>query len=177
MAATHVALLRGINVTGKHLLPMKDLKILFEACGAKDVSTYIQSGNVLYAAAPRTALTLAKKVRNRIEADFGFSPSIVVRTIRELSELSARNPFLKREPNFSHLLVFFLENEAKCTNLGLERFAPDEFILSGQECFAYFPKGIGQSKFQNAHLDKAVGCATTARNWNTVLKLLDLART
>jgi len=176
MPSSHIALLRGINVTGKHILPMKDLRAIFEAAGAKDVSTYIQSGNVLFNAAPKAASAIASKVHAHIEADFGFASPVIVRTTKDLSALPARNPFLNRVTEFSRLLVFFLERDSMVSSVDLVRFAPDEFILSSPELFAYFPQGVGQSKFNNTHLEKLAGSPSTGRNWNTVLKLIELAK-
>jgi uncharacterized protein (DUF1697 family) len=176
MPSSHIALLRGINVTGKHVLPMKDLKAIFEASGARDVSTYIQSGNVLFNASPKAAAAIAARVHARIEADFGFTSPVIVRKAQDLGALPARNPFLPRVTDFSRLLVFFLEHPSLVTSLDLLRFAPDEFTLSSPELFAYFPRGVGQSKFNNTHLEKIAGSPATGRNWNTVLKLIELAK-
>lgn len=176
MPRSHVALLRGINVTGKHVLPMKDLQAIFEASGAQDVSTYIQSGNVLFNAPPKAAAQIASKVHARIEADFGFVSPVIVRTSHDLITLPTRNPLLPKVTDFSRLLVFFLERPSLVTHVDLSRFAPDEFVLSSQELFAYFPRGVGQSKFNNTHLEKVAGSPSTGRNWNTVLKLIELTK-
>lgn len=176
MPSSHVALLRGINVTGKHVLPMKDLKSIFESSGARDVSTYIQSGNVLFNASPSAATAIAAKVHARIAADFGFTSPVVIRRTKDLRDLPSRNPFLPRVTDFSRLLVFFLERPSLVTTLDLLRFAPDEFVLSSPELFAYFPRGVGQSKFNNTHLEKQAGSSATGRNWNTVLKLIELSQ-
>lgn len=176
VARNHVALLRGINVSGKHILPMRDLQTLFAEAGAQDVSTYIQSGNVLFNAPPKSIVRIAKNVHARIESDFGFTSPIVVRATTGLAALPARNPFLPRVTDFSRLLVFFLERPSRLTSLDLLRFAPDEFVLSSSEVFAYFPRGVGQSKFNNTRLEKLAGSPATGRNWNTVLKLIELAK-
>ncbi len=176
MARNHVALLRGINVTGKHILPMRDLQAIFVEAGAKDVSTYIQSGNVLFNAPPKSIAHIAENVHARVESDFGFISPIVVRATSDLSTLPSRNPFLPRISDFSRLLVFFLERESLASQIDLSRFAPDEFAFSPTELFAYFPRGVGQSKFNNTHLEKLAGSPATGRNWNTVLKLIELAK-
>jgi uncharacterized protein (DUF1697 family) len=175
VAKTHVALLRGINVSGKHTLPMRDLAQIFEECGAREVATYIQSGNVVLNVAAKQAAGLAARVENEIERRFGFAPPVVLRRVEELEMLTAVNPFLPRVTEWSRLLVFFLKEKPQGT-VDLTRFAPDEFVCVGREVFAYFPKGVGVSKFSNTHLDKAAGTVSTGRNWNTILKLLEMAQ-
>lgn len=176
MPRSYAALLRGINVTGKHILPMSALKSLFEEAGAKDVLTYIQSGNVLFNAPAKSIAGISRQVHARIETDFGFTSPVIVRTTKSLADLPARNPFLPRIEDFSRLLVFFLERESIVPNIDLLRFAPDEFVLLSSELFGYFPRGVGQSKFNNNHLEKLAGSSATGRNWNTVLKLIELAK-
>lgn len=176
MPASYIALLRNLNVSGKNTLPMKDLQALFTDAGAKQVSTYIQSGNVLFHAPASAAPRIAQKVQSRIEDEFGFTSPVILRRAEDLAALPTRNPFLPRVTDFSRLLVFFLAQPTTLTSIDLARFAPDEFSLSSQELFAYFPRGVGQSKFNNQHLEKLAGSPATGRNWNTVLKLIELSQ-
>lgn len=176
MPASHIALLRNLNVSGTNKLPSQDLQALFSEAGAKNVSTYIQSGNVLFSASAAAAPRIAQTVQSRIEQEFGFTSPVILRRAQDLAALPSRNPFLPRVTDFSRLLVFFLAQPTKLPSIDLSRFAPDEFILSSPELFAYFPRGVGQSRFNNQHLEKLAGSPATGRNWNTVLKLIELSQ-
>ena len=90
----YIALLRGINVGGSHMLPMKDLKLLFEQNGCIDVQTYIQSGNVIFRSAISDTGRLAKQVTSAVSKGRGFEPRVLVLTRSELERAAANNPFI-----------------------------------------------------------------------------------
>src|SRR5688572_1736439 len=92
--SSYVALLRGINVGGKHRLSMADLGARFAEAGCADVRTYIQSGNVVFCASPTTAERVGRAISEGIAAAHGFSVPVVVRTAKELRAVVANNPFL-----------------------------------------------------------------------------------
>lgn len=171
MPATHIALLRGINVGGNQILPMKDLAALFTDLGCTDVRTFIQSGNVVFTAKPKLAATLAAKAESLINERFGFAPPIVLRSKEQIDSVLTRNPFLPSITDFARLLVLFLKDHPSKKSLDTARFAPDLFHLDGHEIFCYFPNGMGQSKFNNNYFDKQLSTISTGRNWNTTLKL------
>ena len=172
----HIALLRGINVGGKHVLPMKALVALLEELGCTGVRTYIQSGNAVFrhrAAAP----ALAKKIRAAVGREFGFEPEVLLLTRAQLERAARGNPFRKGEPDPRKLHVVFLASAPKRPDLAsLEELkAPDErFELAGSVFYLHAPSGIARSKLA-ARIDKALGVPTTARNARTVERLLELA--
>src|SRR5262249_23704371 len=88
--------LRGINVGGKNMLPMKDLAAIFAAAGCKDVETYIQSGNVVFGAASATAARLPDAVAAAIAKRFGLRVPVVLRDANEMSKVAAKHPLLER---------------------------------------------------------------------------------
>jgi uncharacterized protein (DUF1697 family) len=90
----HVALLRGINVGGKNILPMKDLAAMFEAAGCADVRTYIQSGNVVFSAPAGVLRKLPEQVAKAIEKRFGFMSPVILRSSEDLARAIRENPFL-----------------------------------------------------------------------------------
>jgi uncharacterized protein (DUF1697 family) len=173
-----ICLLRGVNLGGHHKVPMEVLRTLCESLKCQDVQTYVQSGNVVFRTSERDPAALGKKIENVIEKKFGFRADVVVRTPSELREVIARNPFKKRsgiEPG--KLLVTFLATDPgpEIRNAVLEiKTNPEEVHLSGRELFIYYPDGQGRSKLW-AKVDKALRNAGTARNWNTVTKLLEIA--
>jgi uncharacterized protein (DUF1697 family) len=175
----HVALLRGVNVGGKNILPMKALAAMFSDAGCADVRTYIQSGNVLFEADAALAGRVPGVIGKAISARFGFSPVIVTRTAAELGEVTRHNPFLKGSVDTRTLHVGFLLDRPSKANLAAldpKRSPPDAFAPRGREIYLQFPNGMGRSKLTSQYFDSTLETTITVRNWNTVLKLLELAR-
>src|SRR5262245_46695182 len=90
----HIALLRGINVGGKNILPMIDLAAMFCKAGCANVRTYIQSGNVVFASSPALAARIPKMITAAIDKRFGFQPLVMICTGREIEAVIEANPFL-----------------------------------------------------------------------------------
>src|SRR6202451_2326100 len=107
-ASTYVALLRGINVGGKHKLPMKELVEVCSATQCSNVRTYIQSGNVVFTAPVNVAKGLALTLAKNIEERFGFPVPVVLRSHEQLAQVARSNPFLKAGKPESTLHVLFL---------------------------------------------------------------------
>jgi uncharacterized protein (DUF1697 family) len=170
-----VALLRGINVGGKNLLPMKELAALFAECGSADVATYIQSGNVVFRAALAGA-ALETKLERAIADRFGFEVPVVVRSAAELRAISKQNPFLPAR-DVGELHVAFLKHAPapeRVAALDHRRSPPDEFEVVAREIYLRCPNGVARTKLTNAYFDRALATISTARNWRTVLKLVDM---
>jgi uncharacterized protein (DUF1697 family) len=175
--STFVALLRGINVGGKNLVPMGQLKSLFTALGHEDVATYIQSGNVVFRSAVGDERKVAAELEQRIAETFAVSPRVLLRTPGELATIASGNPFLGREPDLLKLHVVFLSDPpaaAAADELDPNRSPPDEFSVRGREIFLRLPNGAGRSKFSIDYFEKRLGVQATARNWKTVMKLIEL---
>jgi uncharacterized protein (DUF1697 family) len=177
---TIIALLRGVNVTGNHMIKMADLRALCESLGHCNVQTYVQSGNVVFQTSERSHAGLSAKIEAAIEKTHGFRPDVVLRTVPEMREVIAKNPFAKRkdiEPG--KLIITFLATEPVAESRGaLSSLKPDpeELHAKGREVYVYFPDGMGRSKFVPV-LGRALKGKGTARNWNTVTKLLEMAET
>jgi uncharacterized protein (DUF1697 family) len=174
----HVALLRGINVGGNNLLPMKDLAKIFADAGCTDVRTYIQSGNVIFEA-PVGAPGVGDFVVRNIEKRFGFQIPVIVRTSQQLLKIIRDNPFLESVADQRWLHVYFLAhapNAQAIAALDPARSAPDAFHVRGQEIFLHLPNGMGRSKLTNAYFDSKLSTTCTARNWATVLKLSEMMK-
>ena len=173
----YVALLRGINVGGKNKLPMKALADMFRDEGADDVTTFIASGNVLFAATAKLAGTLASRIERRIDKDFGLRVPVVLRTAAELAAAVAKNPFVARGADENELFVMFLAAKpsgAAERELDPKRSPPDEFALVGRELYLRLPNGAARTKLTNAYFDRVLGTIGTGRNWRTAQKLLEL---
>ena len=178
-ANNYVALLRGINVGGKHKLPMKELVEVFSASRCSDVRTYIQSGNVVFSAPPNLGRSLAAALEKKIELRFGFAVPVILRSHDQLARVAQANPFLTRGASDQMLYVVFLADEPSAEAVGKldpQRSPGDEFRVVGSEVFLYLPNGAGNSKLTNAYFDSKLATTGTARNWATVLKLLDMTK-
>ncbi len=174
-----VALLRAVNVGGTGIIRMADLKVLCEAAGFRDVTTLLQSGNVVFRATGSDN-AVAKKLADAIEKGHGFRPAIMVRTADEIAAVMKANPFKAEEKSDpSHLIVAFAADAP--TAGAAERIAAvkvnkERLHLGPRELYVHYATGQGTSKVTNAVLERAMGTPVTARNWNTVGKLLALAR-
>ena len=175
---TNIALLRGINVGGKNKLPMKELVAMFHEAGCDDVRTYIQSGNVLFRAAPTLAENIPSLISESILSRFGYHIPVITRTAWELQELMKANPFVESEAEASRLLVLFLADlpdYAHVEALDPGRSPGDKFEVLGREVFLHCPNGVARSKLTTNYFDSSLLTTSTARNWRTVQKLLELA--
>jgi uncharacterized protein (DUF1697 family) len=173
-----VALLRGINVGGKNLLPMKDLAGLFGEAGCADVRTYIQSGNVLFRANPARAERLPPLIAKGIAERFGYRTAVLLRSVEELGETIRNNPFAAAGVPESWLHVMFLASRpdaSRVAALDPDRSPPDAFVVRGREIYLQCPNGVGKSKLTNAWFDAQLATTSTGRNWRTVGRLFDLA--
>jgi uncharacterized protein (DUF1697 family) len=172
----YVALLRGINVGGKNMLPMKDLARLFADAGCTDVCTYIQSGNVVFEA-PASASKLADVITAKVEKRFGYRVPVILRTSQQMAKIVRDNPFLQAGLAEKTLHVYFLANAPDARAIaGLDpgRSAPDAFQVRGQEIYLHLPNGMARTKLTNAYFDSKLSTTCTARNWATILKIADM---
>jgi uncharacterized protein (DUF1697 family) len=175
--AKHVALLRGVNVGGKNLLPMKELVGLFAAAGCEEVKTYIQSGNVIFCAEEKVVKGLDRMIAMMVENRFGLKVPVVLRTSLELEAVIRRNPFLKAGVEEEKLHVSFLADQpaaALVAGLDAARSAPDEFAVVGREIYMNLINGAAKTKLTNAYFDSKLKTVSTMRNWRTVLKLAEM---
>jgi uncharacterized protein (DUF1697 family) len=171
---TLVALLRGVNVGGKNKVPMAELKKELADLGLEDVLTYIQSGNVVFRT--KNATTAGAQIEKRIAEKYGLSVTVVLRTLPELRRIEKANPFSKADTSKLH--VMFLADKPKAGAAGqldLDRSPPDEFAVKGREVYLHLPNGAGRTKLTLDYFERRLGVAGTHRNWNTLLKLIELA--
>jgi uncharacterized protein (DUF1697 family) len=175
---TRIALLRGINVGGKNVLPMTELVRDLQALALRDVTTYIQSGNVVFSAAGETATELGDRIAAGIENRHGFRPHVLILTPGQLQLAIESNPFGDAESDPKTLHLFFLASAPTAAGFaGLEaaKSASERFQLVGQVLYLHAPDGIGRSKLA-ANAEKLLGVTTTSRNWRTVKRLSAMVR-
>jgi uncharacterized protein (DUF1697 family) len=175
-----IALLRGINVGGKHRVPMADLRELFAQGGFPGARTYIQSGNVVFAGdvAGAARARVAARLAAVAQRTFGFPVPFVLRTARELAAIAGNNPFLAEGEDPSALHVVFASGpiSARAARaLDPDRSPPDRFRVAGDVVFLHCPNGVARTKLTADWFDTSLGLTTTVRNWRTVLALRELA--
>ena len=188
--ASHVALLRGINVGGRNKVPMADLREVVASLGHTGVTTYIQSGNVLFSSAETDTAKLAAALEAAIAERFGIWASVVVLSRAELAAVLAGNPY-PDEPNPRLVHVVFLNAEppgdllariSAAEGAAAAKGSRDTVQAAGQVLFLHTPDGFGTSELGQAVFKiitppakgKKHSLAATARNWATATKLLSL---
>ena len=170
----YVGLLRAVNV-GKRKVPMARLRELCEELGHTEVETLLQSGNVVFTARKADPAALEEA----LTSEFGFEVPVMVRTGAQLQKVIDANPFAEAaEADGKSVHVAFASGKVKASLLSdvdRERLAPDEFAAGTQEVYLHYPNGSGRSKMTIQVFEKPLGVHLTSRNWNTVLKLRELA--
>lgn len=177
LGSPYVALLRGINVGGKNKLPMADLVAIFQSCGARNVRTHIQSGNVLFQASRGIAAGLPVVVQSALLSSTGLTVPVLLRGANDWRKLIECNSYLKTGASPDHLHVVFLSKSPPAERakwLDPNRSPGDSFQLCGKEIYLFLPAGVADSKLTNAYFDRTLGTVCTARNWRTVLKINEL---
>ncbi|PCJ27518.1 MAG: hypothetical protein COA96_03190 [SAR86 cluster bacterium] len=163
-----IALFRGINVGGRNILPMKELTLLLEESSYSKVKTYIQSGNVVF-----ESNKPPKNVDLLIESQFGFKPEVMIISKKDFSRFVRDNPYSSLVGKEIHL--FFCNDAPKPDIDRIEKLKSksEKYSIKGKVFYLHAPDGIGRSKLA-AGVEKCLGVAATARNLNTVNKLIEM---
>ncbi len=173
---TYVALLRAVNLGSHNKVAMPKLRAAVEALGYRDVSTYIQSGNLILTADDKAA-AVEQTVRDAIADAFGLDVVALVRSRDQLKKIVDANPFVDKARELNHLHAVFLATkpEAKAVDsLTSADWGGDEVHVRGTEAYLHLPNGYGRAKLNNMVVEKSLGVPATARNWRTTTKLLEL---
>jgi uncharacterized protein (DUF1697 family) len=170
----YVALLGAVNVGGR-TLKMEALRATAARCGFDDVTTFIQSGNVIFRSR-LGAKTVTARLHDAILEDSGLDTRIATRTAAQLRTVIERNPLLDRSDDPTKLSVTFLFDGVRPTLEALDPdvYAPDEVVVVGREAYLHTPNGMGKSKLVPA-VTKKLGLVGTTRNWRSTMKLAELA--
>lgn len=173
----YVALLRGINVVGKNMIKMENLRETFSSLGFENVKSYINSGNLVFETRKTDDGKLAKQIHDAIVKDFGFDISVMIRPMAEIENIVASNPFEGQFESHKDVHVFFLGREltADEEKLLLEQANEYEFIAVSGRCVYYMLRiPFPDSSLCKGYIDKKLKVAATARNWRTVKKLAEM---
>jgi uncharacterized protein (DUF1697 family) len=174
---TYIAFLRGINVGGNNILPMKELSKVLEDLGLENVKTYLASGNVVFQSEMTDLAGLSGDIKAAIGRSHGFTPQILIRSAQELRQAIATNPFPEGESEPKTLHAYFLESvptSPDLAQLDSVKSASERYKLVDTVFYLYAPDGIGRSKMATS-VEKALGVPATARNWRTVDKVMAMA--
>ncbi len=178
--ATYIVLLRGINVSGHNKIKMADLKLLLIELGFSNITTYIQSGNVILKSNQTESKNVEQRIIEAIKVKYGYGIKALVLTKSQLKSIFASNPFFKRKNiDIVKLHVTLLRNEPDLIGKNLlEKFKltnGDEFELIDKNVYLYCPNGYGRTKLTNNLIEKKLNCSATTRNWKTITKLVELS--
>ncbi|WP_338701706.1 DUF1697 domain-containing protein [Streptomyces sp. Q6] len=178
-AQRYAALLRGINVGGNKKVPMAQLRPLVERLGCDDVRTYLQSGNVTFAADGGDEESWAAALTRAIADEFGFAVDVLVRDHAYLKAIVAACPFPAAELEGKQLHVTYFSEpvtEERFAAVDRATYAPEDFRIGDRALYLYAPDGLGRSRLaeQLSRPGLTKGLIATSRNWNTVVKLVEL---
>ena len=177
MAASHVALLRGINVGRAKRVAMADLRALVEDLGYRDVRTLLNSGNVVFTIPASVRGDPAARIEQSLAGRTGVESRVTILTGAELASAVAKNPLAKLARNPSRMMVAVPRrpaDRASLLPLGRRDWSPEAFALGARVAYLWCPEGIIESPLAQA-VGRAMGDAVTTRNWATMTKLHDLA--
>jgi uncharacterized protein (DUF1697 family) len=177
---TYISVLRGINVGGHRRILMSDLIKLYEELSLKNISTYIQSGNVVFSANEEISTReLSKIIEHKIAERFGFDVPVIVRTFEQLQQIIRMNPFLERKMGDPEkCYVTFLSEipgKKEFEAISTIEFKPDEYIIIDQDIFLYIPDRYSDTKLSNDFFERNLHVKATCRNWRTVVALAGIA--
>jgi len=173
-----VALLRAVNLGSHNKVGMADLREMAEGCGLANARTLLQSGNLVFECDRRKSAELETILERALARDLGVDTPVIVRSAAEWRAVIAANPFraeAKADPG--HLLVMALKAAPPAAGVAdlVRAISGRERVKAhGRELYLVYPDGVGRSRFSGAIIDRKIGVAGTARNWNTALKLLAL---
>ncbi len=175
-----ISLLRGINVTGYNMIRMPELKALYESLGFGGVTTYIQSGNVIFQAAQKDPDAVSTLIEQSIEKKFGFLVRIILRRPAQLARVIKSSPLAGSDNiDESRLYVTFLKTKPTAALLKALKLAAakssDQYIIKGNEVYLHCPNGYGKTLLSNTFFEKHLKVVATTRNWKTVNTLYAMA--
>jgi uncharacterized protein (DUF1697 family) len=173
---TYIALLKGINVGGHKKVPMADLREMLSKSGFENVQTYIQSGNVILQSSKSDISVIEKNIQESIMDHFGFEVSVLVKTRSDLKRIFNDSPFSEEKKKASYFMLLRNTPEDDLVKIASEKVYEGEEYKILKNCIYFFcEKGFGQAKFNANFFERKLKTFATARNYNTMLKLLSLS--
>jgi uncharacterized protein (DUF1697 family) len=172
---TYVALLRAVNVGGNNLIKMADLRDLLTGLGLETVQTLLQSGNAVFKTRSKDRGRLAEEISTAIHQAHGHRPDVILRTAPELRRALDQVPFdASANPSLVHINFLAAPADAEGARQVSAWEGPETVVVKGSEVYLHYPEGSGRSKLNRLPMEKMLGTRGTARNLNTVRKLLEM---
>lgn len=175
---THLALLRGINVSGHNMMKMETLKTMLENIGFTNVRTYLQSGNVFVDTEEESTSKVGFMIKQEIFKVFGHEVPTIVITKEDLELCFKNSPYIKeKDIDTKKLYVAFVSTVLKSENINdlkISQFKPDEASIDGNRIFIKYAVGAGKTRLEGKYIEKKLNVVVTLRNWNTVTNLLKM---
>jgi uncharacterized protein (DUF1697 family) len=176
---TFISMLRGINVGGSRTITMDNLKCIYEDLGLLKVTTYIQSGNVIFQAMNSEASGMGALIEKHLKNITGFEIPVMVLSIDELKSILKRNPFLSessRDSSFMHVTFLSQVPDKAYTHLlGEKKSEAEELAIEERAVYLYLPSGYGKTLLTNSFIERKLKVKCTTRNWRTALALMAIA--
>lgn len=172
---TCIALLRGINVSGKNLIKMEALRASLEAIGFKNVRSYVQSGNLLFESPEQDMHLLERQITDRIQSDFACTVPVLVLSSKAFVDILAANPFAGHpEKDTAYMHITFLAQTPQLfadDALQAKAAAGEVFHCSPRAVYLYCPGGYGNTRLNNNLIENKLKVSASTRNWKTCLAL------
>ena len=180
MSSTRIALMRAVNVGGRNRLSMATLRQMATDLGFADAKTLVQSGNLVFRGDRRGNDAIARLLEKETHQRVGLTVDYLVRSLDEWETMLARNPFVREaKTDPSHLVVMLLKtapSKRALKSLVASVRGPEVVRCRGDVLYITYPAGIGTSKLTGTLIERLLDTRGTARNWNTAVKLAELAR-
>jgi len=174
---TYIALLRGINVSGQKIIKMAELRESLTKAGFENARTYIQSGNIILPSTETDHKVIEAQVKALILKDFGFDVPTFVTTADYLEDTVKNNPFPNEETKKIYVsLLDEKPEQARIDALNAADFSPEEYVVDRKRVYLFAALGAAKSKLSNNYFESKLKVKATSRNWNTINKLIALAR-
>ncbi|TXB64622.1 DUF1697 domain-containing protein [Vicingus serpentipes] len=176
----YIALLRGINVSGHKLIKMTELKSMFEKAEFKNVTTYIQSGNVVFSSKKEDIVSIQETIKTNILKVFGFDVDVQVLGAEKLQRITENHTFLEGNQDQLKAVYYTLLAEKPNSEFvkELEQLEQTEefFKITDEVIYCFYPNGVGRAKWQGTFFEKKLKVSSTTRNYNTMKKLTELSK-
>ncbi len=176
---TWIVFLRGVNTRSNRRVPMAAFRDLLVDLGFADARTWIVSGNAWFTSPRTSGEAIAAEIERALETKLGFAVAVVARSLGELDGVIAGNPFPGAAADGRRFYAVLLSADPAPERLAAidpAAVAPDLFAAGDRVIYAWYRQGLAGSRLAGLLTDRGLGVVATARNWNTITKLAELAR-